>query len=304
MTAALAAVLRQTAQRLRQAGVEAPAHEARLLAGAVLDADVAGLLAHPDRILGPDQLRRLDAATDRRAAREPLSHIFGHREFWRLGFRVDADVLDPRPDSETLVEAGLAALADRRRPWRLLDLGTGSGCLLLALLSELPAATGIGIDLSPAAVRLAAANASRLGLAARAAFACGDWGAGLAGGFDLILSNPPYIPSAAIAGLAPEVALHEPRLALDGGPDGLACYRRLAPQLPRLMAAGGRILLELGDGQAEAVAAIMAEGGLAAESLRPDLGGRPRCLVLRPAGPTGIGPVAAKKPFGNPAEPG
>jgi release factor glutamine methyltransferase len=307
VTTELAAVLRQTTQRLRQAGVEAPAREARLLASAVLAADPAALLARPGRMIDADQLRRLGAAADRRAAREPLSHILGYREFWSLGFRVDSDVLDPRPDSETLVEAGLAALAERDRPWRLLDLGTGSGCLLLALLSELPAATGIGIDRSPAALRLAADNAHRLGLAGRALFACGDWGAGLAGGFDLVLCNPPYIPSAAIAGLAPEVALHEPRLALDGGPDGLACYRRLAPQLAPLTARGGRIVLELGEGQADAVAALMIGAGLAVDGLRPDLAGRARAIVLRPAAvrtapPAGV--PAAKKPFGNQKEPG
>ena len=282
MTARLDGVLREAAERLRAAGIEAPAREARLLAGAVLGADAVGLLAHPERVVDVDQRRCLALAADRRAAREPLSHIVGHREFWSLEFRVGPEVLDPRPDSETLVEAGLAALADRGAAWRLLDLGTGSGCLLLALLSELPAATGIGVDLSPAALAIAADNARRLGLADRAAFACGDWGEGLAGSFDLILCNPPYIPDSAIAGLAPEVALHEPRLALDGGPDGLACYRRLAPQLARLVAPGGHVVLELGDGQAEAVAAIATGAGLAVAGLRPDLSGRPRGLVLRP----------------------
>ena len=189
----------------------------------------------------------------------------------------------PRPDSETLVEAGLAALAGRDRPWRLLDLGTGSGCLLLALLKELPAATGLGIDCSPAALAIAAGNADRLGLAARACFASGDWGAGLTGQFDLILCNPPYIPSDAIEGLAPEVALYEPRLALDGGPDGLACYRRLAPQLGPLAALDGTILLELGDGQAGAVASLMAGAGLVVRDVKRDLAGRARAILLQPA---------------------
>ena len=237
-----------------------------------------------------------------------MSHILGRREFWSLEFRVDGSVLDPRPDSETLVEAGLAALARRDRPWRLLDLGTGSGCLLLALLSELPAATGLGIDRSPAALRIAADNADRLGLAARARFACGDWGAGVAGEFDLILCNPPYIPSDAIAGLAPEVALYEPRLALDGGPDGLACYRRLAPQLGPLAASGGTILLELGDGQADAVAGLMAGVGLVVGGLEHDLVGCVRAILLQPAAgrrrSVGTGTLPAKKPFGNPKEPG
>jgi release factor glutamine methyltransferase len=281
MTLPLDAVLRDAAERLRRAGIDAPAREARLLAGAVLGGDPVALIAHPERAVDDDQRSRLGAAIERRAAREPLSHILGRREFWSLEFRVGAEVLDPRPDSETLVEAALAALGDRAAAWRLLDLGTGSGCLLLALLSELPAAIGFGIDISPAALRLAADNARRLGLADRAAFACCDWGDGVAGSFDLILCNPPYIPGPAIVGLAPEVARHEPRLALDGGTDGLACYRRLAPQLVRLAGPTGYVVLELGDGQAEPVAAIMAGAGLAVASLRADLAGRPRGLVLR-----------------------
>ncbi len=283
MTAELASVLREAGQRLGRAGVEAPVREARLLAGAVLAAEPAALIAGSGRTIDADQLGRLGAAIDRRAAREPLSHILGSREFWSLAFRVDGNVLDPRPDSETLVEAGLAALAGRDRPWRLLDLGTGSGCLLLALLAELPAATGLGIDRSPAALAVAADNADRLGLAARARFAGGDWGAGLTGQFDLILCNPPYIPSQAIEGLAPEVALYEPRLALDGGPDGLACYRHLAPQLGPLAAPGGTILLELGDGQADAVASLMAGAGLVVRGVKRDLAGRARVILLQPA---------------------
>jgi release factor glutamine methyltransferase len=259
-------------------------------------------------MIDANQLGRLGAAIDRRVAREPLSHILGHREFWSLDFRVDGSVLDPRPDSETLVEAGLAALAERDRPWRLLDLGTGSGCLLLALLKELPAATGVGVDRSPAALRIAADNADRLGLSGRARFASGDWAVGLAGEFDLILCNPPYIPSHAIAELAPEVALYEPRLALDGGPDGLACYRRLAPQLGPLAAPGGSIVLELGEGQANTVAGLMEGAGLTVGGVKRDLTGRARALVLQPARggrPTvGTGNPPAKKPFGNPKEPG
>jgi len=297
VTAALATVLREAGRRLRQAGVEAPSREARLLAGAVLAAAPAALIAGSGRMIDANQRDRLEAAVDRRAAREPLSHILGRREFWSLEFRVDGSVLDPRPDSETLVEAGLAALAGRDRPWRLLDLGTGSGCLLLALLTELPAATGLGIDRSPAALAVAAENADRLGLAARARFACGDWGAGLAGEFDLILSNPPYIPSDAIAGLSPEVALYEPRLALDGGPDGLACYRRLAPQLG-----------PLGDGQADAVEGLMAGAGLVVGGLKHDLAGCARAILLHPAAGrrrrVGTGTSPAKKPFGNLKEPG
>ena len=285
MTTSLAEALGDAARRLRQAGVEAPAREARLLAGAVLCGGSAALIAHPERPVDAEEKARLDRAIARRAAREPLSHILGRREFWSLPFAVSGHVLDPRPDSETLIAAALDAVADRAAALRLLDLGTGSGCLLLALLSELPAATGIGVDLAPAALRIARANARRLGLAARATFRRGDWGEGLAGRFDLILCNPPYVPSAAIAGLAPEVAHYEPRLSLDGGPDGLACYRRLAPQLDRLLSPGGRVLLEIGHDQAAAVGAILGAAGLGRASLRRDLANRPRCLVLAAAGP-------------------
>ncbi|MFO1058082.1 MAG: peptide chain release factor N(5)-glutamine methyltransferase [Dongiaceae bacterium] len=299
-----------TAERLRLAGIEEHRREARLLAGAVLGADPATLVAHPERRVDPAAAARLAAAAARRAAREPLSHILGRREFWSLSFAVDGSVLDPRPDSETLVAAALALVPDRSRPLRLLDLGTGSGCLLLALLSELPAATGLGIDASPAALAVAAGNAGRLGLSARADFRPGDWAGGLAGPFDLVLSNPPYIPSAELPLLAPEVARYEPRLALDGGPDGLDCYRRLAPQLGALLREGGAALLELGAGQAAAVAAIMAAAGLRAAGLEADAAGRPRCLVLRRGADGDVSnrsrtaPSREKKSFGKANEPG
>jgi release factor glutamine methyltransferase len=299
-----------TAERLRLAGIEQHRREARLLAGAVLGADPASLVAHPERPVDAAGAARLAAAAARRAAREPLSHILGRREFWSLSFAVDGRVLDPRPDSETLVAAALALVPERGRPLRLLDLGTGSGCLLLALLSELPAATGLGIDSSPAALAVAAGNAGRLGLAGRADFRLGDWAEGIAERFDLVLSNPPYIPSGEVPLLAPEVARYEPHLALDGGPDGLDCYRRLAPRLGPLLRPGGAALLELGAGQAAAVAAIMAAAGLRQAGLEADAAGRPRCLVLRHAADgaasnrSGSRPSREKKSFGNPNEPG
>jgi release factor glutamine methyltransferase len=208
-----------------------------------------------------------------------VSRLVGEREFWSLPFAVTPATLDPRPDSETLVEAALARTADRAAPVRLLDLGTGSGCLLLALLHELRAAWGVGTDRSAAAVAAARANAVRLGLADRARFVVADWAAPLAGRFDIVLANPPYIERGAIAGLAPEVARHDPVLALDGGPDGLDAYRAILAGLEALVAPRGRAYLEIGDGQAGAVSALLEAAGFADLELAHDLAGRARCLV-------------------------
>jgi release factor glutamine methyltransferase len=221
-----------------------------------------------------------DALIARRTQREPLAFILGRREFWSLDFSVSAATLVPRADSETLVEATLADFAGRSPPTRVLDLGTGTGCLLLAVLHEFPGAFGVGVDIAPAAAALAAGNAERLGFASRSAFLCGDWTAALAGRFGLILSNPPYIAGAAIRSLMPEVSRYEPPAALDGGPDGLQAYRRIIPALPALLVPDGVAILELGHGQAEAVAAIAATAGFGSD-LRNDLGGTARAIVLR-----------------------
>jgi len=182
---------------------------------------------------------------------------------------------------DALVQAALDLLPDRRAPLRLLDLGTGSGCLLLALLHELPVARGLGIDRSPEALAVAERNASALGLAERAQFALGNWAEGLSGSFDLIVSNPPYIPQDEIPGLMPEVSRHEPLMALDGGIDGLDCYRQMAPQIAARLAPGGWALLEVGLGQADSAAAILAAAGLEPAGVRADLGGRKRCVIFR-----------------------
>jgi len=208
-----------------------------------------------------------------------LALITGHREFWSLDFLVSPATLIPRPDSETVVEAGLAAFAGRPPPQRILDLGTGTGCLLLALLAEFPSAFGVGLDLSPAAAALAATNARRLGLIDRAAFAAGDWTNPLAGCFDLIISNPPYIPSRDIVTLAPEVAVHEPRQALDGGPDGYDAHRAILAILSDHLPADGAAVLELGQGQATFIAQLAHQAGWQA-CFRPDLAGIPRAVVL------------------------
>jgi release factor glutamine methyltransferase len=228
----------------------------------------------------PAQTDRLAPLLDRRVAHEPLALILGHREFWSLEFRVSGDTLIPRPESETLIEAALAAFAHRPAPDRVLDLGTGTGCLLLACLSEFPTAFGIGVDRSAAAVTLAARNAADLGMARQAAFVCADWAVPLRGRFDLVLSNPPYIATCDLVGLMPEVARYEPRSALDGGPDGLAAYQSLLPELPRLLNPEGVAILELGAGQARTVTELAGCAGLASE-LRQDLAGLPRVIVLR-----------------------
>jgi release factor glutamine methyltransferase len=225
-------------------------------------------------------LRKIAA---RRVQREPMAYILGEREFWGIPFRVTPDVLVPRPDSETLIEAALAMMPDRNRPWRFLDLGAGSGCLLLTLLKEFPAAHGVGMDASAAALAVAAANAATMGQVDRVTFVLGDWSETgwenrLGGPFDLIVSNPPYIATGAIAGLMPEVARFEPKQALDGGPDGLAAYRQIARAGRKLITKGGRLLVEAGEGQAPEIAAIFEEHGITPEAPWKDLSGIDRAV--------------------------
>ncbi|MBC7800522.1 MAG: peptide chain release factor N(5)-glutamine methyltransferase [Gemmatimonadaceae bacterium] len=265
---------RHGAAVLAAAGVDTPRIDARLLMMASAGLTRLELLSDAARTidLGP-----YDALLARRAAREPVALILGHQEFWSLSFEVSPDTLIPRADSETLISAALAVFPDRGRVRSVLDLGTGTGCLLLAALTEFPGAWGVGVDRSAAAAALAARNAASLRLAPRAAMLCGDWSAALSARFDLVFCNPPYIPTADIAGLMPEVADYEPGLALDGGADGLSAYRRVIAALPGLMAPGGAAVLELGVGQADAVADIAGR----AVTLRPDLAGVPRALVLR-----------------------
>jgi len=209
-----------------------------------------------------------------------MAYILGEREFWSLPLFVGPGVLVPRPETETLVEAALEAFPDRRVPLGILDLGTGSGCLLLALLREYPNASGVGVDRSAEALAHATLNARRHGLADRAHLVHGDWGRGLAGPFELIVANPPYVASGELTELAPEVARYEPRAALDGGADGLDAYRAILPDLPRLLAPAGVACLEIGAGQATALAALAEVAGFRV-AVRPDLAGIPRCLVLR-----------------------
>ena len=269
------------AARLAAAGVENARCEAWLLLAAATGRERAALMAGAPETLGAEQQANLDELVRRRLAREPLAYVLGEKEFWSLRFKVGPAVLIPRPETETVVEAVLAQLPERDRPLRLLDLGTGSGCLLLALLSELPHATGLGVDDSSAALALAGRNAERLGLAARADFRQGRWGAGLREPFDVIVSNPPYVAERDWDGLQPEIRQFEPKAALVAGSDGLAAYRALAPECARLLAQGGVCALEIGFGQGDAVAALLATQGLMLTERRRDLAGIERCLVAR-----------------------
>jgi release factor glutamine methyltransferase len=270
-------------RRLAAAGIAAPRAEAWLLLAAASGLPRGALMAGALERLTAAQEARLEVMARRRAAREPLAYILGEKEFWSLPFAVAPAVLIPRPESETLVEAALARVRERSAALRILDLGTGSGCLLLALLSELPQASGLGVDLSAAALEIAGRNAERLALAGRAEFVRGSWGAALAGGFDLIVSNPPYVAAGEFAGLAPEVRAYEPALALAAGPDGLAAYRALAPDCARLLAPGGSLCLEIGQGQGNRVAEILQQHGLHVVERRADLAGIERCLVAQRA---------------------
>ncbi len=280
----ITAATEDAARRLAAAGIEDARREARLLLAEATGWEAAAIIAYPERPLSADQSRRLTKLVRRRAGREPLSRILGWREFWSLRFALGPDTLDPRPDSETLVGAALE-LVDRNKALSVLDLGTGTGCLLLAFLSEAPNAQGLGVDLSNGALAIAEANARSLGLVGRARFRQGDWSGGLDRRFDLILCNPPYIPVGDIDGLAPEVAKFDPVLALAGGPDGLDAYRRLSDELPRLLLPGGLAILEIGDGQEASAAAILAGSGLVFRGCRRDLAGIARCLIWqRPEG--------------------
>lgn len=272
------ALLCQAGQLLRAAAIESPRIEARLLLAHAMATTSEALLRDPRAAVPPGAVARFRHVLDQRLAHMPMAQITGRAGFWTLDLEVSAETLIPRADSEALIEAMLeSGLA----PVRILDLGTGTGCLLLAALSEFPAARGIGVDLRPAAAALAARNAARHGLADRALFLAGDWATALIGRFDLILSNPPYIESAVIPRLMPEVALHEPASALDGGADGLDAYRHILADLPRLLAPGGLAVLELGAGQAAPVTTLVAGHGLCLAGLRADLGGVERAIILK-----------------------
>lgn len=276
-------VIQDAANRLKKAGVDGANQDAWLLMSHVRQRDRATLLAHAREDLDADDLRAFQALVCRRIRREPLAQIVGMKEFWSLEFRITTDVLCPRPDSECLIEASVAEAGDRgleNETARLLDLGTGSGCLLLALLSELPSAEGIGVDISRSALSVARSNAEKLGFAERARWLCGDWAKAFDSRFDIVLCNPPYIARGAASELAPEILQFEPEKALFAGEDGLDAYRSLACDLRRLLTANGFACIEVGFDQAEAVTVLMECHGLRSISRRLDLAGIDRCLIV------------------------
>lgn len=273
-------LLAEAVRLLAEARIEAPEREARHLLKAVFRLADIDLIARPDVAVSPAEAAKLLALAARRAAGEPLARLVGRREFWSLDFALAPETLVPRPETETLVEAALALFPDRMAELRVLDLGTGTGALLAAFLSERPHAFGIGIDLSEGAARQARANLAALGLGERSAIIVGDWAAAVKWGFDLVLSNPPYISRDEIAALDIEVRAHDPLLALDGGADGLEAYRTIARALPGLLREGGRAVLELGIGQEADVARLLGEVGLPPDGpARHDLAGVARAIV-------------------------
>lgn len=281
----LADLLERGAAHLRKAGIENSRLEARVLLAHALGLSQEEMIAGHG-VPNPPAMLRFEALIRRRSGHEPLAYIVGWREFWSLPFEVGPGVLVPRPDSETLIETALETFPDRDAELDVLDLGTGSGCLLLAFLHERPQANGIGFDISEDALGFAASNALALELSERSGFQVGNWLSDLRGQFDVILANPPYIADSEIDGLDPEVAHYEPRTALAGGPDGLDAYRGLADILPRLLRPPGYAFLELGKGQETDVTKIFTSAGLRILRVVPDLAGIPRCLVVGLAAPS------------------
>jgi release factor glutamine methyltransferase len=276
---------RALAARLRTNAIDSAELDARMLVGEALGLDLTGMIAATTRLVTPAEAARLEEFASRRLGGEPVARVLGFKEFWGLPLQLNAATLVPRPDTETVVELALEMLRTRpaqNRPLRIADIGTGSGAILLALLSELPDAHGVGTDVSTAALATARANAARLGFAGRASFLACDYAAALSGRFDLIVSNPPYVRSGEITGLAAEVRDHDPHLALDGGADGLDAYRVLIPQAARLLAPGGVLALEVGYDQAAGVNGLVAAAGLTLYGPpKADLGGNPRAVAGR-----------------------
>ncbi|HEX9468482.1 MAG TPA: peptide chain release factor N(5)-glutamine methyltransferase [Bradyrhizobium sp.] len=276
---------RSLAARFKSSAVDSAELDARMLVGAVLGLDLTGMIAAASRRLTSDESIRLEDFARRRLTGEPVARILGQKEFWGLPLNLSAATLVPRPDTETVVELALEmsqAAPDPNHRLRIADIGTGSGAILLALLSELPDAVGVGTDISEAALRTASANAARLGFAPRAAFVACDYAAALSDRFDLIVSNPPYIRSADVGGLATEVRDHDPHRALDGGADGLDAYRVLVPQAAPLLAPRGALVVEAGQGQTKEIEGLMTAAGLMLEGpAKADLAGIRRAVAGR-----------------------
>lgn len=275
-------------ERLKAAGVESPAIDARLLLEAAAGVSRLEIITDPYRVLTHDQAARLDSYVERRAARVPVSRILGRKGFWKIMLDVNPHVLTPRPDTEVIVDSVLAAYQPEAS-FSLLDLGVGSGAILLAILAERPHARGLGVDISEEALAVARENAANLGLAHQTALLRGDWTEGLGdAAFDVVVANPPYIPTSDIDTLDPEVRDHDPLLALDGGHDGLEAYRRLAPEILRVLKPDGVFVVEIGWNQSERVEALFKEAGAHDVRTRKDLANRDRVVG------------GAKKPLGNP----
>jgi release factor glutamine methyltransferase len=279
------AARRALAARFKSANIDCAELDARLLVGAILGLDLTGMITAAGRPLSSNESIRIEDFARRRLAGEPVARILGHKEFWGLPLQLSPATLVPRPDTETVVELALEMLrADGalNRPWRIADLGTGSGAILLALLSELPGAHGFGTDISAEALQTARSNAARAGLADRATFMACDYATGLNGPFDLIVSNPPYVRSADIGGLAAEVRDHDPIAALDGGADGLDAYRALIPQAAGVLVPGGALIVEAGQGQSPEIQGLMTAAGLTpAGAPKADLAGIQRAVAGR-----------------------
>lgn len=266
-------------ERLETGGIDQPAIDSRLMLEAAADVTRVEIITDPHRVLTGEQLATFDGYIERRLRREPVSHILGRKGFWKIMLSVTPQVLTPRPDTEVIVDEALKAFPEAMA-FNMLDLGVGSGAILLAILAERPAARGLGVDISEEALAVARENAANLDLNTRVALLRGDWTAGLGDeSFDLVVSNPPYIATDEIETLDPEVKDHEPRLALDGGPDGLDPYRLLAPEILRVLKPGGLFAVEIGHTQAQAVEALFREAGGAQVRTIKDLALRDRVVA-------------------------
>lgn len=286
-------LLAEAADAFRAAGLEQARFEARALAVALLGISRESMVAEPRQPVAVKSARVFRDGVARRAAREPFARIVGFREFWSLDFALSPDTLVPRPETEGIVETVLDNVSDRRAPLSVLDIGTGTGCILLALLKELPGACGVGVDVAEGAVATARNNATQLGLSERASFAIGDWLAGIASRYDVIVCNPPYVAEGDRADLAPEVALFDPARALFAGADGLDAYRAIVPLLPSILATGGLVVFECGTGQAHDVVRLMEQTGFEDVVVRHDLSGIERVVSARG---NGLNPVLSRAP--------
>lgn len=281
MSETLVSLWTDVRKRLEAAGIDSPVLDARLLIEAGAGVTRLDIVTDPRRPVSDEQVAAVDDLTKRREAREPISHIIGRKHFWTLDLTVNNHVLTPRPETEFVVEAGLRETLPADAPHHILDLGAGSGAIILALLKDRPNATGVAVDLSSDALGVLRLNAELVGVTDRLRVQHGDWANELDERFDLVVSNPPYIRTAEIAGLEPEVSRFEPHMALDGGADGLAAYRLITVALPRLLKPGAAFALEVGAGQADEVKALAEAAGLVVGEPWRDLAGIPRVVVGR-----------------------